>query len=168
MSKMLERQRFIRYYREQTGESEIDMHKVADLALKMGWSLPTPVDPKDLLARQFADAARQEIRKDKVSKRPYRAWHAVPAETKAAGQQLSFWWVDIDDPNTTTNNFRKSAVRRREQMIDDGVQLSLDLDHWNSMHAAEADQVNLPWDLTLDVEIRRASFDDAGDEDKAA
>jgi hypothetical protein len=32
MSKRQERQRFIRFYRERTGETEIDMRKVAELA----------------------------------------------------------------------------------------------------------------------------------------
>ena len=157
MSKVSERQRFLRLYREETGESEIDMHKVAEFAIRKGWPLPKPADPKDLLAKQFADAARQEIRRNATSNKPYRAYHAVPVEKQRG--QLAFWWIDIDDPNTTPKNFRKSAVRRREQMIDDGVQLSLDLDHWNSMHPKEEEQVHLPWDLTLDIEIRRASYE---------
>ena len=32
MSKRQERQRFIRYYKDETGEREIDMHKVAEYA----------------------------------------------------------------------------------------------------------------------------------------
>ncbi len=157
MAKVSERQQFIRYYMEMTGETEIDMHKVAVFAIKKGWPLPRPSDPVDLLAKQFTDAARQEIRRDSTTNHPYRGYHAVPVEDQTG--QLSFWWIDIDDPNTTPRNFRKSAVRRREQMVDDGVQLSLDLDHWNAMHPDEADQVHIPMDLTLDVEIRLASLE---------
>lgn len=166
MSKMLEKQRFLRLYREETGESEVDMHKVVEFALKKGWPLPKPADPKDVLAKQFADAARQEIRHDAASNKPYRAWHAYPMEDRNG--QLAFSWLDIDDPNIDPKNFRKSAVRRREQMIDDGVQLSLDLDHWNGLRPKEEDHVHLPWDLTLDIEIRRASYGYDDDDGKAA
>lgn len=162
MSKTAERQRFIRYYKDETGETEIDMRKVAEFARKMGWSLPKPADPMDMLAKQFADAARQEIRHDDKTGNPYRANHAVPVYT-SSGQQV-FHWIDIDDPMTTATSFRKSAVMRREQMVDDGLQLSFDLDRWNSQRP-EADHVHLPWDLTMDIEIRRAT---ANDDDKAA
>jgi hypothetical protein len=159
MSKLSERQNFIQYYKEQTRETELDMRKVAEFALKKGWSLPKPADPVDLLAKQFTDAARQEIRRDTTTNRPYRAYHAIPVDKQGSGQLALFRWIDIDDPNTTTKNFRKSAVGRRDQMIDDGVHLSLDLDHWNAIHPNTEDQLDLPWDLTLDIEIRRASFD---------
>ena len=44
------RQRFIVYYKEQTGKKEVNMHDVANFARKMGWPLPKPADPVDLLA----------------------------------------------------------------------------------------------------------------------
>src|SRR4051794_21869420 len=127
MSKVHELQRLIRLYRETTGRSELDMHQIARFAMGKGWPMPQPKSPLDLLAAQFRDAARQDVRQDQNSGRPYRAYHAVPAiDEKGQG---TFYWVDIDDPETTHGNMRKSMVRRREQMVDDGVQLSLDLDH---------------------------------------
>ncbi|WP_375403733.1 hypothetical protein [uncultured Sphingomonas sp.] len=75
-----------------------------------------------------------------------------------------FYWVDIDDPATTYANMRKSMVRRREQMVDDGAMLSLDQDHWNSGRP-ENEQINLPLDFTQDVEWRKNGLDD---EDEAA
>ena len=50
MSKRQERQRFIRHYKEVTGEHEIDMHKVAEFAKQMGWNMPTPPSDVELLA----------------------------------------------------------------------------------------------------------------------
>ena len=166
MSKVSERQDFIRFYKEQAGVTEVDMHEVAKLAAQKGWPLPKPTDPLDLLTKQFTDAALQDIRYDKNTNRPSRAYHAVPTRKNSRGQMM-FSWIDIDDPNTTPKNFRKSSVMRRNQMVDDGVQLSLDLDHWNNIHPTEADQVHLPWDLTLDIEIRRASLDEQSDESAA-
>lgn len=162
MSKSEDRQRLIRRYQDETGETELDMKKVAAYAVKMGWPLPKPKDPIDILAAEFSDAARQKYERDKETNRPYRVYHAVPARD-ARGQGV-FFWIDIDDPSTTANNFRKSAVMRREQMVDDGVQLSLDLDHWNSIRPPE-DHVTLPMDISPDIEWRKnAMDDDEGDE----
>ena len=56
MSKRQEMQRFLRYYREQTGERELDMRRVAEFAKRMGWRMPTPPSAIDLLAKQFTAA----------------------------------------------------------------------------------------------------------------
>lgn len=58
-------QKMIRYYKRQTDQHEADMKEVAKFAHRQGWELPKPPDPLDLLARQFAQAAREEIRQDK-------------------------------------------------------------------------------------------------------
>ena len=60
MSKIIERQKLIRLYRDETGETEIDMRKVAEFAVRKGWPLPPPSDPVEALAKLFADAARLE------------------------------------------------------------------------------------------------------------
>jgi hypothetical protein len=125
--------------------------------------MPQPADPLDLLAKQFSDAARLEIKQDSQTGNPYRVNHAVP--NRAATGQLSFFWIDIDDPKTTPTNMRASLVMRREQMVDDGLQLTFDLEHWNSTRPEEAQIEPLPMDLTLDLEIRRASRE--GDDEAA-
>jgi hypothetical protein len=157
MSKVHELQKIIRLYREETGETELDMHEIARFALNKGWPMPKPKSPIDLLASDIKEAARLDVRKDRASGRPYRAYHAVPAyDAKGQG---TFYWIDIDDPATTFSNMRKSMVRRREQMVDDGVLLSLDIDHWNSVRPKE-EQIELPMDLELDIEWRKNSMDD--------
>jgi hypothetical protein len=162
MSQTQELQKLIRLYREHTGKAELDLHEVARFAVSKGWPMPRPKDPIDMLASQFRDAARQEVRKDRGTGREYRAYHAVPGRD-ASGQGL-FFWIDIDDPATTFAAMRKSMVRRREQMVDDGVMLSLDQDHWNSMRP-EHEQINLPLDFTQDVEWRKNAM---GDDDRKA
>lgn len=157
MSKVVERQRLIRAYRGETGEIEIDMRKVAEFAVGKGWPLPKPTDPLDSLTKLFADAARLELRRDPKTGKPYRANHAVPRG------QMSFSWVDIDDPKTKPTSMRASLVMRREQMVDDGLQLTFDMEHWNSMRPPD-EQIELPMDLTFDIALRRAAMDD-GDED---
>lgn len=159
MSKRQDMQRFIRHYKDTTGETEIDMRKVAQFAQQMGWKMPVPPSPIDLLAKQFTDAAHEVREYDKKTGRPYRVWHAIPA----TGQPSLFNYVDIDEANR--NQMLKSANIRREQMISDGYNLTLDLDHWNSINP-EDKPIELPMDLTLDIEIRKAA-DDIDDEGAA-
>lgn len=154
MSKRQDRQRFIRHYKEETGEREIDMHKVAEFAKKMGWKMPTPPSDVDLLAKLFADDAQAERRYDTTTGKPYRVYHALPA---SGGQLNLFVYVDIDE--ATRNQMLKSSVNRREQMVSDGYNLTLDLDHWNRVNPEES-PTTLPMDITLDIEIRKAADDD--------
>lgn len=71
-----------------------------------------------------------------------------------------FHYVDIDEASRP--QMHKSAVHRREQMISDGYNLTLDLEHWNSVNG-DKEPIQLPMDLTMDIEIRKASEDDEDD-----
>ncbi|MGH7110288.1 MAG: hypothetical protein ACREFK_07650, partial [Stellaceae bacterium] len=113
------------------------------------------VGPEQL--QLFADDAQAERKYDDKTGKPYRVYHAIPIGSK---QLNLFVYVDIDE--ATRNQMLKSAVSRREQMVSDGYQLTLDLDHWNSVNI-EKEPIILPMDLTLDIDIRKASED--GDSD---
>ena len=159
MSMRKERQRFIRYYKDQTGEREVDMHKVAEFAKSKGWNMPVPPSDIELLAKQFTDAAREETNYDSKTGKPYRVYHAIPA---GGGQLNLFVYIDIND--ATRKQMLISCVNRREQMVSDGVQLTFDMDHWNSINLDE-EPIDLPMDLTLDIEWRKNTPDD---DEKAA
>ena len=159
MSKRQERQRFIRHYKDVTGEHEIDMHKVAELAKSLGWKMPTPPSDVDLLARQFADDAQAERKYDGKTGKPYRVYHALPV---VSGQLSLFVYIDIDE--ATRPQMLKTAVTRREQMVSDGYNLTLDLDHWNSVNPNE-EPIALPMDIGFDIELRKAI--DTTDEEAA-
>lgn len=162
LSKIAERQKFIRYWKEQTGESEVDMHAVAKMAIGMGWEAPPPVTEEDRLAKLFKDAARQDIRHDRKTGRPYRGYHAVPKQ--AADGQLTFSYIDIDDPKTKPESFRKACVMRREQSVGDQLQLRLDQIHWNDNRPVEQQIEILPADMEFDLEIAMAAMDRPDDE----
>jgi len=157
MSTKQDMQRLIRVYKDETGEREVDMQKVARFAVANGWPLPLPTSPIDALSKKFSDAARVEIRRDKKTGKPYRANHAIPV----AGQ-LTFVWIDIDE--AARKPMLKSLINRREQMVGDGLQLTLDADHWNSVNLGD-EPINLPMDLTLDIEWRKNA---PNEDDKAA
>ncbi|VVE64575.1 hypothetical protein PCA31118_01651 [Pandoraea captiosa] len=159
MTKSEEMLRLIRRYKETTGETEVDMNKVAKFAHANGWPVPKPKDPMALLAREFTQAARQEFRKDAKTGRPYRVNHAL---YQTHGTQQMVLWVDIDE--ATRPQMHKSLINRREQMIGDGLQLTLDSDHWNSIHPEE-EPITIPMDFTEDIEWRKNAPDE---EDEAA
>ena len=145
-------QRTIRMYMDETGQSEVDMDDVADFAVdRLGWPLPTPVNPRAQLAAQFAQAAREEMRKDSKTGRPYRANHAVPITQD--GRPQGWLWFDIDR-NPPRPRMHKSLINRREQIVGDALQLSFDADHWNSIHPNE-EPIKIPLDFTDDVEWRK-------------
>lgn len=147
-TKSQERQRFIRYYKDQTGKTEVNMRDVAKFAVSKGWKLPIPPDPLDMLAQEFTQSAREEIRKDPVTKRPYRANHAISV---TQGQEQMHLWIDIDE--ATRAQMLMSLVKRRDQMIGDGLQLTLDEDHWNRINPNE-EPIRLPMDFGPDIEWR--------------
>jgi hypothetical protein len=164
MSKVADRQRFIRHWMDVTGETEVNMKAVVKLAIKMGWKAPPPITEEDRLEQQFKDAARQDIRHDRKTGRPYRGYHAVPRYSSDG--QLSFSYVDIDEPKTKPESFRKACVMRREQTVGDALQLRLDQLHWND-HRPPSQQVELlPADMEFDVELRLANMD--GNDGQAA
>lgn len=161
MSTMVQRrQTFIRYYRRVTGAKEVNMHDVARLAKKMGWKLPTPPDPLDMFAKQFSEAAGEETREDKQTKRVYKANLAI-TERHKNGQQMTFW-LDVDD-DAPRHRMVKGLHLYREQMVGEALIGHNTADHWSRNHP---DQPPLPFDtdLTDDVKWRL----NAPDEDEEA
>jgi hypothetical protein len=143
-----EKQAFIRHWKQTTGESVINMHAVAEMARSMGWEMPTPPSAVDMLAKQFAQAAREETRQDSQTGRPYRVYHAFSPD----GQQgQGMLWADIDE--APRHIMVKSTVMRREQVVGDMVQLFLDLEHWNRVNPGDA-PIELITDVTEDVNER--------------
>jgi hypothetical protein len=149
MSKRREMQRIIRHYKDDTGEREVDMHKVVKWAVAKGWPLPRPADPLELLAKEFTDAARDEIKHDNETGEPYRVYHSI---TVRHGESQLHLFIDIDE--APRHQMLKSLISRREQMVGDGLQLTLDKEHWNRINLKQ-DPIDIPMDLTLDIEWRR-------------
>ena len=123
------------------------------MAVKKGWKLPKPQSALDILAKQFSDAAREETKQDGKTGRPYRVYHAF----KPDGNGQGTLWFDIDDSKVPRKNMHKSAIMRREQMVGDALQLTLDLDHWHRIHPGE-EVIDVPLDLQPDVDWRKNSM----------
>jgi hypothetical protein len=147
-------QDFVRFYREKTGKVSVEMREVAEYAQSMGWKMPKPKDPIDLLAQQFSDSQREEIRKDEVTGKPYRANLAV---TEWHGNTQTVLWTDIE--SATRPIAHKSLTQYRDQMIGEAVQMTLTADHWNRMNPNEQ-PINMELDFGPDVIWRLAGPDE--------
>lgn len=143
-------QKFIRWYRDQIGKKEIDMHDVARAAQKMGWQLPTPPDPLDMLAKQFSESAGEETRNDKETKRVYKAQLAI-TERRKDGTQMTLW-LDVDD-DPPRHRIEKGLKKYREQMVGEAVIGSNTAEHWNRTHPDQR-PLKFVTDLTTDVNER--------------
>ena len=151
-------QKIIALYRIITGETELDPKKMAEFAVKNGVELPRPKDPLELLAHEISGAAREDLRQDEKTQRPYRAYHSLPIQHPDG--QVSFVFVDIED--ATRPQMHRSLTKRREQMVGDAVHLEYDADRWNSQHP-DLDPIQMPLDFGPDVAWRKAT-DGAGEE----
>jgi hypothetical protein len=140
-------QRFYRYYREKVGR-DVTMQEVALAAKNAGWIMPIPKDPIELLANEFSAAAREETRKDKVLGESYRANIAYRQQQ---GDKSITLWGDID--NAPRKNMVKNVALRREQMVGDALQLTIDARHWNRVNPNE-EPIQPELDFTDDVEWR--------------
>lgn len=144
-NKVEQMQRFARYYREQVGR-DVTMQEIALAAQKAGWKMPKPKDPIDILAKEFARAAREETRHDEETGDPYRANIAY---TLTLGNEVKTYWGDIDEASRL--KMLKNVALRREQMIGDGLQLTYDANHWNRVHPNE-EPVQVELDFTDEVQ----------------
>ncbi len=66
-------------------------------------------------------------------------------------------WTDIDE--APRNIAQKAFVQRREQMIGDGLQLTFDVTHWNSVNQEDV-PIEMPMDFTDDIQWRLNAPDD--------
>lgn len=151
-----EMQRVFRYYQDQHGDDPVSPHEVVAWAVERNLlRLPRPADPREMLAEEMSKALREETRLDEGTGLPYRAKHAVTIRNSTGQITL---WGDID---TVSRGFmQKAAQQRREQIVGDCLQLSLDLDHFNAMHRDER-PITVVFDFTDDVAERKVVSGDS-------
>ena len=148
-------QKAVRYYKDLTGNADVDLVEVAAWMIKNGHNAPAPKTPAELLAKELASALREEVRYDKKTGRPYRANHSLPIAEGAGG---TYVWFDIDE-KPPRKKMHRSLIKRREQMVGDALSLFTDAEHWNNENQTE-EPINLPLDFQMDVDIRLNTPDD--------
>jgi hypothetical protein len=127
-------QHFVREYVDETGDEAVDRHRYANWLMTRKDVRPPPAPTElDLMARAVRRALKNEMRHD---------------------AEMVFVFVDTD--KATREEMEKSIVLRVGGMVDDGVRLTYDIEHWNRVNPSEAPldvQPNL--DLRDQVEWRR-------------
>lgn len=153
-------QRLTPIYQEETGKTEMDSMEFAEWLMRKGMEPPPAPTPLELLAKQARRAWKQDIRKDVETGKPYHKYHALPVSIGPGGQ-IRFFYFDIE--RATRKSMEKSAKVRVEQMIDDGVRIAYDVDHWNRINPGQ-EQIEIDFNLTDPIAWRKA----APDEDEKA
>lgn len=148
----------IQLYRDQSGSAAVDMHEVVKLALRMGWRLPPPPSEEERMVRLFSRAARQQSRRDKVTRRPYRVNHAYPSLRD--GRQIMLW-TDID--KAPRGPMDASLKLRRQGMVDDAYHLYCDAEHWSLINPSEL-PIKLIYNLENDLAERLNAPPEEGDQ----
>ncbi|SEM33133.1 hypothetical protein SAMN05444354_11518 [Stigmatella aurantiaca] len=144
------RQRILREFKAKHGPGTVTAQAVAEWAVKNGLEeKPVPVDPMTKLAEEYAKAFREEHRRDPKTGRTYRANHAVTVSKD--GKQYTLWG-DIDEQPRAF--MEKAFKQRREQVVGDLFQLTLDCDHYNAHHPEE-EPIQIPLDFSDDVAERK-------------
>jgi hypothetical protein len=142
-------QNLINLYQQEKNKSDgIDMNDVAEWAMSRGVTAPKPKTPKELLAKQFSDAARLEHKKDETTGYSYRVYHAIK-------NKQSTLWVDIH--RAKRNQMHISLTNRRQMMIGDGLQLTIDQTIWNNLNPQE-EPIQMVLDFSEDVQERLMNY----------
>lgn len=153
-SKKVEIQRWQRVFREREGR-DLSAHEIAEMLKAIGWPMPKPKDPIDILAKQVSEALSEETVFDEVLGESVNANICYPAESggKSDGKQ-DYRWTGLD--TATRDKVEKNKTLRRDNMVGDAYQSTLILMRWNRMHPKE-EPVQLDLDLGPDVEWRLAA-----------
>ncbi len=138
-------QRIVEEYRDAGQRWPPTMAEVADWAVeKKRYDLTSP-SLKRLVARELAQAMREEYFTDEQGRR-VRAKH--PARVRRGGRQRMLW----DDIRTAPRRHMKNAFQlRRRRIASECKQAKTDVDSYNEAHLEEQ-PIQMVLDFTLDVQ----------------
>lgn len=145
-----EKERFLRYWQDVSGEVALDWNKAAPVAIKMGWPVPSVPSEEARVAKSMRQVARETVKHDEVTGEPYRVYLANTIQQ--GDRQLSLWY-DIDHPETKRSHVHKALIQDREQLVGAAVQMQHTENHWNRTHP-DLEPIAIPKDLEPDVEWR--------------
>ena len=154
------RQRVWKAYHEEHGDAPVDLDTVADWAIKKELWKPRPVDIRQSLKNDLAQALREEKRTDSQG-REYRA--NIPVRRTKDGKPL-FEWADIDVAPRA--HVEKNVQQERRSIVQDCYALQMKVEHYNEMHPDE-EPLQLILDFEDDVEELKVAYgvgDDNSDE----
>jgi hypothetical protein len=130
------------------GHKPTSAREAVEWAVKAGLLDLPEVDPFDVLAGQMAQALRGEYATDNKGRR-YRVNHAV--KVTKGGVQYTFWGML---GFASHEHMEKAFAQRRDQIVDDNLQLKTDVDVYNDLNRGKRPEIQLPLDYTEDVAER--------------
>lgn len=159
-SKKVEIQRWKRVFQEREGR-DLTAHEIAEMLKAIGWPMPKPKDPIDVLAKQVSEALSEETVFDEVLGEPVSVNICYPVEpgSKSDGKP-DYRWTGLDEAPRDKGEMNKTL--RRDNMVGDAYKSTLILMRWNRMHPKE-EPVQLDLDLGPDVEWRLAAKEQSSD-----
>ena len=117
-------------------------------------------------AERFLELQRSfDLAKARITTRPDpgRATRALLYGDLPVGEMIKRGWINAENVRDTAKVEAELMRFFNANRVEDiEILLTLDLDHWNSVNP-EKKPINLPMDLTLDIEIKKAG-DDGGAE----
>ena len=145
-------QRVWHHYEEEHGFVPATLRDAVQWGVEKGTISVPEVDPLAKLVDDMSTALREEYATDSQGRR-FRVNHAVRATR--GGVQYTFWAILPEAPR---EHMQKAFVQRRQQVVDDCVQLATDVEAYNAM---KSDQPPIPmlFDFRDDVEERRSWSD---------
>ena len=150
-------------YRKEVSAKPAELRDVAAWAIKKRLWQPQPADLSASLAKDLAEALRDETRIDSKGRR-YRA--NVPVRIPGKDGTPLFFWADIDAPETPRAHVENNIQQERRSIVSDCYALAMKVEHFNDQNPNEK-PLQVVFDFTDDVEelkIARGIEDD----DKAA
>jgi hypothetical protein len=152
--------RLIDDYCAETGETDVDLHDIAEWAIKTERYVPPRYDPVKQLRREMQRASRQEYIEDDNG-RPVRRRHCY--KIKRGEVQLTLW-SKIEE--ITRKNMRLSARGRRGGILADCIQLTLDLEYYNdNFNPGEPIQPSFNFEPDLIEKLLPSEYKDAPPDD---
>jgi hypothetical protein len=153
VSKAEQYQRLWHEYERETNYKASGTKEVVDWAIQNGKLELPKIDPRDFLAKQMAQALREEMATDDKGRR-FRKNHAM--KIMENGVQTTIWGVLGYAPE---NHMRMAFTQRREQIIGDCLQLKTDVDVYNDLNPNQ-EEIQLLLDFTDDVAEREIIRED--------
>lgn len=135
-------------YEAENGSVPATAREAVSWGVSMGMIEVPEVDPLAKLSEDMSTALREEYATDRFGRR-YRVNHAV--RVSRGGVQYTFWAIMKDAPRV---HMQKAFIQRREQIVGDCVQLSTDVEAYNSFNESEK-PIQMLFDFRDDIEERR-------------
>ena len=136
-------------YEAENGSVPSTSREAVAWGVSQGMIIPPEADPLAKLAQDMSKALREEYAVDEHGRR-YRVNHAV--RVSKGSVQRTIWAMMKDAPR---EYMQKAFTQRREQIVGDCVQLSTDVDVYNSFNG-EQKQIQIIFDFRDDIKERNS------------